>query len=221
MQVRLRSTLTSEEYVATRAWHRASLEVCPVHGRGCRSLGRHGTYSRYTPFGPAQIVRYYCPPAHETFSLLPDCFAAGLTGTLAELEAAVDAVESEPSLQAAARTVRPRPAMSLAANRHWLKRRHALVVACLTSVISLLPVLLAGCVPSLAALRIHLGVAAPLVALRGHADASLQHLPRPLGFRDVPPAVPENRRQHTMGPDPPSRDRRQGSPDRRDGGRVR
>ena len=198
------STLTSEDYVATQAWRSASLETCPVHGGGCRSLVRHGTYSRYTPFGPAKIVRYYCPRVPRTFSLLPDCFAAGLSGTLSDLEAAVEAMETAPSLQAAARAVRPRPAVSLAANRRWLKRRQVLVLACLTSVISMLPALLGGCEPSVAALRVHLGIATPLVALRGQAAASLQHLPRPLGFRVVPTTVPENPHQHTMGPAPPS-----------------
>ncbi len=128
------STLTNEDYVATKAWRSASLEACPVHGGGCRSLVRHGTYSRYTPWGPAKIVRYYCPRARRTFSLLPDCFAAGLSGTLSDLEAAVEAAGTAPSLQAAAREVRPRPAVNPAANRHWLKRRQALVLACLTSV---------------------------------------------------------------------------------------
>ena len=128
------STLTSEDYVATQAWRSASLEICPVHGIGCRSLVRHGTYSRYTPFGPAKIVRCYCPRVPRTFSLLPDCFAAGLSGTLSDLEAAVEATETAPCLQAAARAVRPRPAVSLAANRRWLKRRQVLVLACLTSV---------------------------------------------------------------------------------------
>lgn len=196
-------TLTSEDYVATQAWRDASLESCPVHGDGCPSLARHGTYSRYTPWGPAKIVRYYCPRVPQTFSLLPDCFASGLTGTLLDLEAAVDAVERAPSLQAAAREVRPVPAVSAAANRTWLKRRRALVLVCLTSVVSLLPHLLAGCEASLPALRAHLGVAAPLVALRGHAAASLRHLPQPLGFRPHPTAVPKNPHQHTMGPAPP------------------
>ena len=198
------STLTNEDYVATKAWRSASLEACPVHGGGCRSLVRHGTYSRYTPWGPAKIVRYYCPRARRTFSLLPDCFAAGLSGTLSDLEAAVEAAGTAPSLQAAAREVRPRPAVNPAANRHWLKRRQALVLACLTSVISMLPALLGGCEPSVAALRVHLGIATPLVALRGHAAASLQHLPRPLGLRVVSTTVPENPHQHTMGPAPPS-----------------
>ena len=35
---------------------------------------RHGTYPRRTPTG-MRIARYYCPTAHETFSLLPDCLA--------------------------------------------------------------------------------------------------------------------------------------------------
>ncbi|MDE0044914.1 MAG: hypothetical protein OXU19_03500 [bacterium] len=74
-------------------------------GCGCRSLVRYGTYSRYAPFSPAKIVCYRGPPAHEMFSLLPDCFAADLTRTFVDLEAAVDAKEAGSSLQSAAYTV--------------------------------------------------------------------------------------------------------------------
>ncbi len=61
-------------------------DACPVHGPGGRTFARHGTYGRHTPWGPARIACHYCRAAETTFSLLSDCLAAHLTGTLAELE---------------------------------------------------------------------------------------------------------------------------------------
>ena len=73
MQLRDPSSLTSEAYVAQRAWQDASLASCPRHPQGGCGFARHGTYPRQTPAG-MRIARYYCPTAHETFSLLPDVF---------------------------------------------------------------------------------------------------------------------------------------------------
>ena len=39
------------------------------------------------------IARWYCRESHTTFSLLPDCLAARLPGTLDALEAAAVAAE--------------------------------------------------------------------------------------------------------------------------------
>ena len=50
----------------------------------------HGTYGRRTPVG-MRIARYYCPTAHETFSLLPDCLASHFPGALDPIEHVVSA----------------------------------------------------------------------------------------------------------------------------------
>ena len=71
--------------VRAQAWRDASLERCPNHPHGGCSFARHGTYARKTPRG-TRIARWYCPESHTTFSLLPDCLAARLPGTLDEVE---------------------------------------------------------------------------------------------------------------------------------------
>ena len=106
VQLRFRTGLTGAQYVKAEGWRSASLPRCPNHlGGGC-SLARHGTYTRKTPSG-THIARWYCPESHTTFSLLPDCLAARLPGTLAELEDAVATAERSPSVAAAAATLRP------------------------------------------------------------------------------------------------------------------
>ena len=61
--------------------------------------------ARKTPRG-ARIARWYCPHSHTTFSLLSDCLAARLPGTLDELEAVAAAAEQAPSVAAAANRLR-------------------------------------------------------------------------------------------------------------------
>ena len=58
----------------------------------------HGTYARKTPRG-TQIARWYCPESHMTFSLLPDCLAARLPGTLDEVEQVVAHADAGPEPQ--------------------------------------------------------------------------------------------------------------------------
>lgn len=205
MQLDWNLSLSGEDYVTTQAWRDAKLECCPAHpGGGCR-FARHGTYRRKTRWGDARIPRWHCPDAHMTWSLLARCFAARLPGTLDELEAAALAAETEPSLRAAAERARPGHAVTEAANRRWLKGRRDLTAACLMTVITLLPDLLAGCEPSVTALRACLGTARLLAGLRGHAAAHLQNLAYPLGFgaRIDPAPIPNPASQHMMGPDPP------------------
>ena len=108
MQLRYPSGHTGEGYVRAQAWRYASLERCPNHPHGGCSLARHGTYARKTPRG-TRIARWYCPESHTTFSLLPDCLAARLPGTLDEVETVVAAAEQAPSLSAAADALRPTP----------------------------------------------------------------------------------------------------------------
>ena len=89
------------------------------------------------PAGPVagEECKCVCDQRSPARTTLPRRRGGGQVLMSARCMAAVDAVETAPSLQVAARAVRPRPAMSLAANRHWLKRRQVLVLACLTSVV--------------------------------------------------------------------------------------
>jgi len=200
VQLRDPSSLTSTAYVAQRAWQLASLARCPRHpSRGCR-FARHGTYPRTIPAG-MQITRYYCPTAHETFSLLPDCLASRFPGDLDDLERVVAQVEAAPSIEAAADVLCPDSVLPSAVR--WVRRRLTLVRATLLAVVTLLPDLFRGDA-HVGAVRATLGTNHALVLLRTRAATLLAALPRPLGFgrhvpaRDARPA----RRQHRMGADP-------------------
>ena len=98
-------------------------------------MARHGTYERKTPQG-VRVARWYCPQSHTTFSLLPDCLAARLPGTLEVLEAVVVAAEGARSLEAAANEVRP-DAIELPGAMRWVRRRVRLVHNALARVIGL------------------------------------------------------------------------------------
>ena len=106
VQLRYACEHTGAEYVRQRAWLNASLPRCPLHPQGGCGFARHGTYERRSPPG-TRIARWYCPAGHRTFSLLPDWLAARLPGTLAEVEAAVVAVEQAGGLEAACADLRP------------------------------------------------------------------------------------------------------------------
>ena len=143
VQLRYETGLTGERYVTAGAWRRARLERCPNHPRGGCSLARHGTYERKTPPG-TRVARWYCPESHTTFSLLPDCLAARLPGTLDALEAVVVAAEGARSLEAAANELR-RDAVELPGAMRWVRRRVRLVHNVLARVIGPIPDRLAGC----------------------------------------------------------------------------
>lgn len=203
VQLRYQTGLTSDDYVSQQAWRKASLPCCPKHPRGGCAFARHGTYRRRTPAG-ARVARWYCPQSHATFSLLPDCLAARLPGTLNDLEEAVAVAEEAPSLEAAANALRL-DLVDLPGALRWLRRRILYIHRCLLLVIGLLPEQLAGCAATVTGVRERLGHDAVLMRLRGLAAAQLSQLPPPLGFH---PRV--SRRggvndviQQPMGPDPP------------------
>ena len=208
VQLRLESELSSAEYVATSAWRDATLLICPLHPEGGCGLARHGTYVRYTPHGDAHIARYYCRAGGTTFSLLPDCFAARMPGTLSDLEAAVAAGE-EGGAAAAARDHHPNRHVDKVYAERWQRRRMTLVHGCLAVVIGLLPELFAGCRPEVLSMRPALGGEALLVPLRGLCAGHLQPLAPPLGFRPPGRGVaapdPDGVFQHKTGADPPPR----------------
>ena len=122
-----------------------------------------------------------CPECHTTFSLLPDCLAARLPGTLAELEDAVATAERSPSVAEAARTLRFGRSEPAGAMR-WLRRRIRLVRRALTAVRGLLPGRLAGCAATVLGFRARLGTDAVLPWLREMAAPQLPALPTPLGY---------------------------------------
>ena len=204
VQLRFRTGLTGEQYVTTQGWRDATLACCPNHPGGGCSLARHGTYARKTPPG-TRIARWYCPESHTTFSLLPDCLAARLPGTLAELEHAVVTAERFPSVAAAAARLRSGRSEPPGAMR-WLRRRIRLVRRALTAVRGLLPERFAGCSPTVLAFRDRLGTDAVLVWLREMAAPQLRSLPMPLGYarQAAAPGHPVLPRQQRVGHDPPA-----------------
>lgn len=202
MQVRFCAGLTSEDYVKQEAWRFARLERCPFHPDGGCGFASHGTYERVEPAG-CRIARWYCREAHATISLLPDCLSSRLSGSLAEVEAVVAAVEGASSQEAASEALRPN--VELPGALRWVRRRLRLVRAGLSAAIGLLPGLLAGREPTVTSIRSALGAEMALVCLRGVAATHLTALPPPLGFgpRPVGRRHSPTASQQKPGPDPP------------------
>jgi hypothetical protein len=203
VQLRFETGLTGADYVTREAWCEARLACCPLHPRGGCGFARHGTYERKTPAGTL-IARWYCPQGHRTFSLLPDHLAARFPGTLSQIEQVVVTVEQAKSVEGAADALRSDP-ITLTSAVRWVRRRVAPVRALLTIVVGLFPQPLLGCVPTITALRLRLACPQVLMALRECANAHLQALACPLGFRPPSYAGGEyrSRPQQRMGPDPP------------------
>jgi hypothetical protein len=202
VQLRFATGLTSESYVSREAWREASLPFCPLHPGGGCGWARHGTYARVRPAG-ARVARWYCRTGHRTFSLLPDCLAARLPGTLLELEQVLAVAEQAKSLEAAADELRPD--IELPGAVRWVRRRVKAIQGALTALFGLLPERFAGAVASVLALRAHLGVTLVLPALREIAAPFLAGLAPPLGLRPPSGAGGERPRspQQHPGPDPP------------------
>lgn len=203
VQLRFDTGLADDEYVNRELWRSASLTRCPLHPRGGCGFASHGTYVRKTPAG-TRVARWYCRQGHCTFSLLPDHLAAGVPGTLAEIEEAAAAAESAPSLQACADALRPEP-IGLPGALRWLRRRVEYVRAVLPTVVALLPQHLQGCAPTIAGVRRHLGVEQALPRLRSLLAAHLGALATPLGLRHHAARGETHAGgfQQPMGPDPP------------------
>ena len=170
-------------------------------------MASHGTYERKTPPG-AKVPRWYCRESHTTIGLLADCLAARLPGTLDALEAVVVAAEEAGSQEAAANEVRcpsDDDAIELPGALRWLRRRLDLVYDALTRVIGLIPDKLAGCAPTMSAVRERLESDSALMVLRGLVAGQLRTLPAPLGFQ--PHGIDARSRrpqfQQRAGPDPP------------------
>lgn len=126
-----------------------------------------------------RIARFYCPTAHQTFSLLPDCLASHFPGELDPIEHVVATVETARSVEAAADVLRPD--ITLPSAVRWVRRRLRPVRRALLAVVTLLPDLFTGDA-RLAAVRVALVTPSALLALRTHAAPHLATLPTPLGF---------------------------------------
>jgi len=198
VQLRHETALTSEAYLAERAWEKASLSTCPRHPAGGCGFARHGTYPRKTRTG-MRVARYYCPTAHETFSLLPDCLASRFPSDLDELERVTIQVATHRSVEAAADVLRPE--ITLPSAVRWIRRRLRLVRPSLVLVAGLLGLDVGTA--TLAAFRAAWDTDRVLVQARTRVDAHLTILPPPLGLgpraRRRPPRV--TTRQHAMGAD--------------------
>jgi hypothetical protein len=202
VQLRFECHLTGADYVTQQGWFSATLPCCPLHPHGDCGFARHGTYERVSPPG-TRVARWYCPEGHRTFSLLPDCLAARLSGTLEEVEAVVRAAEQAPSLEALCK--HRRLDIELPGALRWVRRRVQDVHGALHRIKGVLGDTFVNVAPTLSAFADHLEVEQVLVALRGIAAAWLGELPKPLGF------APRRRGretlgeavQHRAGPDPP------------------
>ena len=203
MQLRFSTSVTGEEYVSQKLWRDATLTGCPLHPNGGCGFARHGTYERLSPPG-TRIARWYCPQGHCTFSLLPDCLAARLPGTLAEVEAVVGAVEQADSVEVACADLRLD--IELPGVLRWVRRRVQAIHASLNTLKGLIPERFAGCAPRLGAFAGRLGLEAVLQALRQIAAPYLALLPAPLGFSPLGSRDGEQDRayQQAAGPDPPA-----------------
>ena len=149
-----------------------------------------------------RVARWYCPEAHQSFSLLPDCLAARLVGSLDEVERVVVVVEGASGVEAAASVLRPD--IELPGAVRWVRRRLNGVRAALLALVTLLPGRM-GAKPELTAVRAELGSERALVELREIGKAHVSALVRPVGLRPPQRARTERgeRFQHKMGPDPP------------------
>jgi hypothetical protein len=203
MQLRFATDLSADEYVRQEAWKNATLEKCPLHPEGGCGLAKHGTYERKSPKG-TKIARWYCLMGKTTFSLLPDCLASHLSGSLKEIENVIVEVEGSRSQEAAAGKIRID--IELPGALRWIRRRVLLVRAALVMLIELFPSLFAGCNPTIASFRSSLGVKHLLFELRSSASAYLPVLPPPLGFapRFQRQNIKKSRFQHKAGSDPPT-----------------
>jgi hypothetical protein len=202
VQLRFACEDTGEESVSRKGWQQATLNGCPRHPQGGCRFARHGTDARVSPPGTL-ITRYYCADGHRTFSLLPDCYAARLSGQLSEVEAVVRAVEQAPSQAAACGGLRLD--IELPGVQRFVTRRVQAAHEALRLLCGRLPDIVGRCAPRLLAFALVLGVTEVLVTLRGIAEPWLQQLPTPLGFspRRQPGGGRDRARQHRAGAAPP------------------
>ena len=181
MQLLLKTKHSCEEYVSGERWKSARLTACPCHPEGRCGFKRLGYYARKTPYGGALIARYYCPKAQRTFSLLPQFFAAWITGELRELEAQAESCD-ELGVEAASQRRAPDGKSLWWSVSNWLGTR----IEQLRWVLQLARTILGELsdVPvEIRPLRAALGEPELLVALRLKLEDQLQQIAYPIGFR--------------------------------------
>lgn len=135
-----------------------------------------------------RVARVRCVRTLAVISLLPDCMAAGVSGTLAEIEDAAAEVESRGKVSMETLAVARRPVAEsdpdgdhVAGAVKWLRRRRGWVAAVLCVAVTSLPQLV-GCRPTVAECRAALGVESVLVALRAELGTALRDVPPPVGL---------------------------------------
>ena len=202
MQIRYATDLSAEQYVRQEAWKDAKLDSCPLHPEGGCGFSKNGTYRRKYPQG-TKIARWYCSLGHTTFSLLPDCLASRLSGSLGEVEAVIVEVENSPTQEKAADNIRLD--IELPGVLRWIRRRVKLVQTALSMLIELMPSIVSGCDPTICSFRSTLCVELVLPELRRRASIYLYLLPPPVGFgpRAEKKKFKKNHFQHKTGTDPP------------------
>ena len=176
MQIRYKTELTFDEYREQEGWKQVRLERCPLHPEGGCGIARHGYYERKHP-EPCLIARYYCSAGQVTIGLLPDFFASRLSGTLNEVEDAVNVAESSRSYEEAAEKLRPD--IMYSCNLRWLQRRIRYVREALKLIAGLFTDVIS---PNLQAFRQWLGCERVLCTLREKAEDFLQSMPMIVGF---------------------------------------
>ena len=153
-----------------------------------------------------QIARWYCRTGNTTFSLLPDCLASRLSGTLDAVEEVVATVEAKvaagSSIEKAAGEIRSD--IELPGAVRWVRWRLGAVRMVLLALVTLMPGRL-GNEPRLGSVRKVLGTEQVLVRLREIGAAHLGALAPPVGFGPRPKRRWRRRRrsQQGAGPDPP------------------
>ncbi len=123
------------------------------------------------------MVRYYCPEAHQSISLLPDFFASRLPGTLDDVEHAVNIAETSSSQEEAA--IKLRQEIELPSALRWLRRRIKYVDEILRILAGLL---VTEFPPDLHSFRKVFGIRSVLTGMRYIASDYLQALPPIVGF---------------------------------------
>lgn len=193
---------TGEDYVTEKQWLRATLSACPWHPKGGCGFCRHGTYPRVRPRGTL-IARWYCPTARRTVSALPDALASHFSGTLAQIEAHVVAVELSVSLAAAASTRRLE--IELPGALRYLSRLCKAVHKALNICRGLQPTVLVGVSATPVGFAHCLDEEHVLSRLRHLMAPHLWQLPTPVGFNPSRDNLQErpSALQHQTGRDPP------------------
>ncbi len=119
--------LTTEASVGTQGWRDAMLTGCPNHPEGGCRLARHGTDGRQRPAG-FRVTRSDGPESHQTFSLLPQCMAAQMSGSLQAVEDSAAVMEEATSLAVVAERARPRHHGTARGCQRCCRRRNAVWV---------------------------------------------------------------------------------------------